>query len=49
MKNCLKKQKSFAYKKLSFKRAKYFGFDFSDYRSLKELFKVIYYRNIINR
>ena len=38
--------KIISYKKLSFKRDKYFGFDFSDYRSLKELFKGIYYRNI---
>ena len=33
-------------KKLSFKRDKYFGFDFCGYESLKGLFKAIYYRNI---
>ena len=39
-------KKSIYNKKLSFKRDKYFGFDFSHYRSLKELFKGIYYRKI---
>ena len=57
MKNCLKKQKMcflslvikkkiIEYKKFSFKRDKNLDFDFRDYRSLKELFKAIYYRNL---
>ena len=54
--NCLKKQKMcslnliikkrlLATKSLTLKEIKIFGFEFSDYRSLKQLFKVIYYRN----
>ena len=39
-------EKIIDYRKLDFKRHKNFGFEFSDYRSLKELFKGIYYRNI---
>ena len=39
-------EKIIKYKKLSFKRDKKLEFDFRDYRSLKELFKAIYCRNI---
>ena len=39
-------EKIINYKKLSFKRDKNLKFDFSDYKSLKELFKEIYYRKI---
>ena len=39
-------EKSIEYKKFSFKRDKNLDFDFRDYRSLKELFKGIYYRNL---
>ena len=39
-------EKIIEYKKFSFKRDKNLDFDFRDYRSLKELFKAIYYRNL---
>ena len=39
-------EKTINYKRFSFKRDKNLEFDFRDYRSLKELFKVIYYRKI---
>ena len=38
-------EKIINYKKLSFKRARDLDFDFRDYRSLKELFKGIHYKN----
>ena len=34
------------YRKLRFKRDKKLDFDFTDYVSLKQLFKAIYYRNL---
>ena len=37
------KKKLSPYNRLNFKRDKNFEFDFRDYRSLKELFKEIYY------
>ena len=40
------KEKTINYKKLSFRRDKNLKIDFRDYRSLKELFKEIYYRKI---
>ena len=57
MKNCLKKHKMCTlglvikkkitqYTKLDFRRDSGLEFYFSDYRSLKELFKAIYYRNL---
>ena len=39
-------EKIIEYKKLSFKRDKKLGFGFREYRSLKELFKATYYRNL---
>ena len=39
-------EKIINYKKLSFKMDRNLDFDFRNYRSLKELFKRIYYRNI---
>ena len=39
-------EKSIYYKRLTFRRDKNLEFDFRDYRSLKELFKEIYYRKI---
>ena len=49
-KNILKKlnnqEKFINYKKLYFKRGNNLDYDFSEYSSLKELFKAIYYRNI---
>ena len=49
-KNILEKfnnqEKLINYKKCNFKRGNTVDYDFSEYRSLKELFKAIYYRNI---
>ena len=49
-KNMLKKsnnqEKLLNYKKLYFKEGNNVGYGFSEYRSLKEQFKAIYYRNI---
>ena len=49
-KNMLKKlnnqEKLINYKKLYFKGGNNLDYDFSEYKSLKELFKAIYYRNI---
>ena len=39
-------EKLINYKKLYFKGGNNVDYDFSEYRSLKELFKAIYYRNI---
>ena len=39
-------EKNINYKKIKFKRDKKLDFDFRDYRSLKELFKEINYRNM---
>ena len=39
-------EKNINYKKLNFRRDKYLGFHFSDYKSLKELLKETYYRKI---
>ena len=39
-------EKIINYKKLDFRRDSKLKFYFSDYRSLKELFKAIYYRNL---
>ena len=39
-------EKVLDYKKLDFRRDNNLKFNFSDYRSLKELFKAIYYRNL---
>ena len=44
--NLSNQERIIEYKKLSFKRDKNLNFDFRDYRSLKELFKAIYYRNL---
>ena len=49
MKDCLQKQnlkKLINYRKLDFRRDNNLEFYFSDYRSLKELFKAIYYINL---
>ena len=35
------------YRKLNFRGGNKVDYDFSEYRSLKELFKAIYYRNIL--
>ena len=39
-------EKLINYKKLYFKGGNNLDYDFSEYRSLRELFKAIYYRNI---
>ena len=39
-------EKVIYYKKLNFKRDRNLNFDFREYKSLKELFKGVYYRNI---
>ena len=52
-KNMLEKlnnqEKLINYKKLYVKGGNNLDYDFSEYRSLEELFKAIYYRNIKNR
>ena len=50
-KNMLEKlnnqEKLVNYRKLKFRGGNKVDYDFSEYRSLKELFKAIYYRNIL--
>ena len=40
-------EKSIDYKRLNFKRDKNLEFDFRDYRTLRELFKNIYFNGIV--
>ena len=53
VKNILEKpnnqEKLINYKKLSFTGGNNIDYDFSEYKSLKELFKAIYYRNVNTR